>query len=392
MRARGGRERGPASPWPASSIPLAGGGKRGKRGGGLRRGSPLPPLGPLARFPGGCGGLARRSRPKSPLRPAAWRRASPPCHVLGWGCLASLGAGCGLVGCRLVSPCRHAHPGAAGAAGGGAVGVPLSFGGAVGGAQGAGAGSRSASVRPSASPGWAPKRASPASPSPRRAWSDSWGGLSPGPAGGGAGPTPPWPASGCPRARGGRGRRGWGGSAEAPRCPPSAPRSLPLVAAGGWLDNTAPGPPSGRMLRGVSRWRGGGGGGRGVCPDSGGRRPAGPPGRWPDLQSRPPAGRWAPGCRSGLHPRSPRSSCRRRLLACYRRGRERGGGAAGFGGGGLVQRLVVSGLRVSGAPVLRASACPWPPPSSPPGAAIVLPLCGWQGGGGGSQGGGARAC
>ena len=64
------------------------------------------------------------------------------------------------------------------------------------------------------------------------------------------------------------------------------------------------------------------------------------------------------------------------------------GGPAGARGGGPGQRLVVSGLRVTGAPGSHASVCPWPPLSPRPGATRVLSLCGRRGGWGGRSGSG----
>ena len=61
-----------------------------------------------------------------------------------------------------------------------------------------------------------------------------------------------------------------------------------------------------------------------------------------------------------------------------------GRGPAGAGGGGLGQRLVISGLPVSGAPVPHTSARPWFPSPPLPGAARVPPLSERQGGLGGA--------
>ena len=154
----------------------------------------------------------------------------------------------------------------------------------------------------------------------------------------------------------------------APRAPPCslvAPRGWPL-AVGGWTGGWAPIPGAGALRRGT-------------------------PGRWPALPSRPPSGHWAPGCRLGLRPRSPRSPRGRRLVAWHRWGGE-GRGAAGAGGGGRGLRLVVSAVRVSGTAVSCASACPCPSTSARPGAALVLSLCGQQGVRGRAQGRGVWAC
>ena len=62
---------------------------------------------------------------------------------------------------------------------------------------------------------------------------------------------------------------------------------------------------------------------------------------------------WAPGRPVDLRPRSP---CRRVVWRCG----GGGGGVRGPGGGGLGQRSVVSGQRLRGAPLSRASACPAP--------------------------------
>ena len=160
---------------------------------------------------------------------------------------------------------------------------------------------------------------------------------------------------------------------------------LPPVAAGGWLDGVGPGPPCGRWLRGVSRWREGEGEGEGdggLGPDSGGGRPVGgyprPLARTPLLSPFGPPGVGSLCWPSPTTP-PPLSAPLPRPVAPAGGG---GGGAAGAGGGSPGQRLVVSGLRVSGAPV-RASLAP---AVSPTGGGTCLPVVRTAGGLGGRSG------
>ena len=178
--------------------------------------------------------------------------------------------------------------------------------------------------------------------------------------------------------------RGGGSRAGAPRCPPSVLQCFPPLAAGGWLDGLGPGPPCGCWLRGVSRWRGGGGGDGGGG-DSGGGCPVGgypgPLARSP-LPSplRPPG--VGPSCGPSPTTLPPFSSPPPRRVAPA--GGE-GGGPAGTGGGGPGQRLVVSGLRVSGAPV-RASVVPAVSPTGGGACPLVVRTAAGWGGRSGSGG------
>ena len=378
--AGGVKGRRPLGP-PSASRGLRAGGE-GESGGGRavvpRRPPPIPWPGP----PAAAGGWLEGPGPGTPHTAGSVAPRVPPCRVLGRGCLASPGARRGLGGRRWVS--------LVGGGGGRSVRRPPA------GARLRGLGGRSVGGR-SASLGRAPKRASAALPSLWRAWPpyctgprlraaawtrvagrlcapvhDRWpvagtvgaggrrtaGRAAYGPSGapprvprpprGGGGGGSPGPAGGV-RGRRPRGRppavrglgRGGGGRAMAPRCPPSVPQCFPPVAAGGWLDGLGPGPPCGWWLRGVSRWRGGGRGGRGGGAILGaGARWGGTPGRWPALLSCPPYGHRASGRRAGPHPRTPRPSRLRRLVAWHRRG--------GRGGGGGGRRGRRSGSAVSG--------------------------------------------
>ena len=435
--------RGACSPGPAGGLkgrrplglPQASRGlERGEEGGGrgvapLFLAAPLRSPGPVPRRLRG-GGL--RSRPRPPPTAGGTAPRVPPCRVLGRGCLASPGAGRGLAGHwwvsllgggggRRAAPLRGHGWGAPGGGGGGSLclgpslclpragtkaghigvakpmegvapilqrlvsacrrpdavrGVPLRAGAGLqacrsycGSGRAADWGARGVRAQWRSSPGAAAL----------------WGGGS---GAGGAGPESASLASGCPWVGGGRGGRG-GVRAGAPCCPPSVPWCFPPGAVGGWLDGLGPGPLSGRSVRGLAFGGGGGRGTGGWAPIPGmGARWGGIPGHWPAVPSCLPSGHWASRCGAGPQPRPPRSPRRRCLVAWHRRGGE-WGGAAGAGGGGPGQRPVVSGMRVSGAPLSRASACLWPPPSPRPGAARILPWCGQRGGWGGHSGSGA---
>ena len=157
-----GGGKGTASPWHALNIPRAeGGGRGGRGGGGSRRGSSPPPSGPLARSPGGCGGWLEAPGP-GPLHGRQRGAARPPLPRARPGLFGILG--------------RRARPGwppvgqSGGGGGGGRLVCRPPSGARLGGPGGRGVGGRSASVRPSASLRRVPKRASPALPSPWRAW------------------------------------------------------------------------------------------------------------------------------------------------------------------------------------------------------------------------------
>ena len=151
-----------------------------------------------------------------------------------------------------------------------------------------------------------------------------WWGGSAIPSGGGTRPESRWPASGIPRARGRRGRRGGGIAPGLPVVLLRSPGAFRRRLRAGQLEGPGPGPPSGwfcgaarpSLLRGrpglvdvpgrrarpggsvtavthacaPCRWPGPGGGG--------GREGSAPVlGRWSALRSRPASGYWAPGCR-----------------------------------------------------------------------------------------------
>ena len=236
---------------------------------------------------------------------------------------------------------------------------------------------------PSGAPPWVPR--------PSRG-----GGGLPWPGGGGTGLTSHWQASGFLGAGGGEGGDG-GARVRATHRPPPDPRCLsPAAAGGGWLKGLGQGPPYGRwcgaarpsLLRGrpglvgvpglrarpggsaaggsvpavtptqaPCGWPGGGGDGRcgprfsGSAPGGGAPQAAGPhsPPALLPVTGRP-AVVWA-----FAHGRpAPR------VAAVSSHGTGGGGGAAGAGAGGPVQQLAVSGLRVSGTPLSRASACAAP--------------------------------
>ena len=407
----GGKEgRRPRGPSPASRGPQ--GGEWGREGGGGRAAVPRhPPPVPHHRTPGGYGGLACSPKPWPPLVAGGVAPRIPPYRVLGQGCLAAPGAGRGLAGRWGIRLAR----------GGGGRSLRRSSSRArPGWAQGGrGAGGYSASFCLSPPAGRASRRAAPSLPcSPplhwlasacRRpdavcgvplrigagllacrgyhgsGWASDWGhaAYSCAYSGSDAPPWVPWPSrggGGLPLARrgvfgapipltglwlsvgwgGGEGGGGEGGGL--PAVPLRSPGAALRWLRGGGLMVSAPG---GQLLTG-------GGGALPSCFPSthkGARLSIGPSPSGPPLLSLLLPRRGAPAGGGG------------------------GGGLAGAGGGGWGQRLVVSGLRVSGVPALRASACSRLASSPLQGAAHVLPPCERRGGGGGGAlGWGARAC
>ena len=365
-----------------------------------------PPAVPWPGPPAAAGGRLEGPKPKPPPppRPAAWRRTSFPAECWAWAvwhpwapgavwlaagasvCLGGLGRSV----CRPPSWARLGGPG------------------------GQEAGGRPASVRTRASLGRAPKLASLALPCPWGAWPpyctgsrpraaartrsvgcpcapvlDCWpvavtagvGGqhisgraayrLSgapprvPQPSRGGGGGGLPWSGGGM-RGRSPLGRppavHGLGGGGVAPGLP-----AVPLRSPGAslrWLPwagkaVSAPAPPVADGTGGLAvGGRGGlGEGDGGLGPDSGGGRPVGgypgPLARSPLPPPLQPPG-VGPSCRPSPTTHPPLSSPSPR---CVAPAGGIGGGAAGARGGGTGQQLVVSGLRVSQAPV-RASVAP----------------------------------
>ena len=391
----------------------------GERGGGARRGSPSPPVGPLARFPGGCRGIARGYLPRPPLRLAV-RAARPPLQRALPGLFCSPGRRArpgGLAAGGSVPAVTPAHLPRWRPGGGGGLGRSVSrppSGAWLGGPRGAGGGESlclgsslclpcagtkagfigvvqpmegvasillrfvSAHCRPDAVCG-VPLRAGAGLQACRghcgSGWVAVWGRVAHGPSG--APPRAPrssrkggvvlgWPGEGgggqgrgflCrpPAFRGlGGGRGGGRASSGLPVVIPRSPDAFRRQLRGGWLEGLSPGCPYDRrrraarpsMLRscpglaGVlgrrarpgglaaggsvpagtpAHTRGGGGRGReGWAPVLGaGARRGGIPGRWSAHPSRPPSGRWAPGCRLDLRPQSPSPPRRHRLIAWH---------------------------------------------------------------------------
>ena len=168
----------------------------------------------------------------------------------------------------------------------------------------------------------------------------------------------------------------WGVAPGLPVVPGRSPGASLWWLRGDGLTVSAPAPPVASVSVGLAVGGLGGTGGwasiPGVGPPFGGVHQAAGP--------LPPP---APGSRAGPHPRPPRPSRLRRLVAWHQRG-GKGGGAAGVGGRGQGQRLVVSGLRVKGAPVCASVA----PAASPTGGGACAPVVrtagewGWRSGSG----------
>ena len=158
---------------------------------------------------------------------------------------------------------------------------------------------------------------------------------------------------------------------------------------GGCLTVSAPAPSvasgSGELAVGGARTAGGGGDSGGACPAGGVYRAAGPLSSPPP----PPATGFRAVARALTHdPAAPLVS----VASSRGTGQGgRGGGAAGARGGGPGQRLVVSGLRLSGAPA-PASVDGVAPAVSPSGGGACPLVVRTARGSGGRSGSGARAC